>query len=110
MSDSNLKTRLEDLVGPEYAYWARYVGAVAGVVGDVYPAGVVAEEKVRFFAQDENGGGAVVLKVRTREGDSATAAVGVVRGIEGLGKVGKRKKCREGYRRKVVLIWTCDLE
>lgn len=112
MSDSNLKTRLEDLVGPELAYWSRYTGAVAGVVGDVYPAGRIGEEKIRFFATDENAGSgaAVVLKVRTREGDPASEGVMVQRGIEGLGKIGKRRKCREGYRRKVALLWTKDLE
>ncbi|KAH8155166.1 uncharacterized protein LAJ45_00175 [Morchella importuna] len=109
VSDSNLKTQLEDLVGPEFAYWARYCGAVAGVVGDVYPAGIVGDvERLRFFAYDE--GAVVVLKVRTRGGDERAEAVMVARGIEGLGKVGKKKKCREGYRRKVALIWGRDLE
>lgn len=112
MADSNLRVQLEDLVGPELAYWSRYIGAVAGVIGDVYPAGRVLEDKIRFFATDENAGNtaAVVLKVRTRSGDPATEAAMVQRGIEGLGKIGKRRKCREGYRRKVALLWTRDLE
>lgn len=111
VSDSNLKTRLEDLVGPEFAYWSRYCGAVAGVVGDLYPAGIVGEERIRFFAHDESAGAGtpVVLKVRTRKGDPSAEAVMVAKGIEGLGKVGKKKKCREGYRRKVILMWSRDL-
>ncbi|RPA95878.1 Ppx-GppA-domain-containing protein [Choiromyces venosus 120613-1] len=115
VSDSNLKTRLEDLVGPELAYWARYLGAIARVVGSVYPTGVIREEKLRFFATDVIGGavvggGAIVLKVAIRDGDPSTAAIMVIEGIKDLAKIGKKKRNREGYRRKVVLNLVRDLE
>jgi retrograde regulation protein 2 len=114
VSDSNLKTRLEDLVGSEFAFWSRYLGAVAGVVGGVYPNGIINEEKIRFFAQDsgahDGGSGAIQLKVAIRENGPATAALMVHSAIENLAKLGKRKRTREGFRRKVVLNLVRDLE
>ncbi|PUU76938.1 Ppx/GppA phosphatase family-domain-containing protein [Tuber borchii] len=111
VSDSDLKTRLQDLVGPELAYWARYLGAIARVVGNVYPAGIIGEEKLRFFATDEMANtGAIILKVAIREDDPATSAIMVMDSIKDLGKVGKKKKNREGFRRKVALNLVRDLE
>ncbi|CAZ83208.1 unnamed protein product [Tuber melanosporum] len=110
VSDSNLKTRLQDLVGPELAYWARYLGAIARVVGNVYPAGIIGEEKLRFFATDEMANtGAIMLKVAIREDDPATSAVMVMDSIKNLAKVGKKRN-REGFRRKVALNLVRDLE
>jgi len=111
VSDSNLKTRLQDLVGPELAYWARYLGAIARVVGNVYPTGIIGEEKLRFFATDEMANtGAIILKVAIREDDPATCAIMVMDSIKGLAKVGKKKKNRDGFRRKVTLNLVRDLE
>ena len=111
VSDSNLKTRLQDLVGPELAYWARYLGAIARVVGNVYPTGIIREEKLRFFATDEMANtGAIILKVAIREDDPATSAIMVMDSIMDLAKVGKKKRNRDGFRRKVALNLVRDLE
>ncbi|RPB29115.1 Ppx-GppA-domain-containing protein [Terfezia boudieri ATCC MYA-4762] len=43
------------LVGGEDAWWARYVGSVAALIGEVFPSGRMhgEEEQIRFFAQDD---------------------------------------------------------
>lgn len=45
------------LVGGENTWWARYVGHVAALIGEVYPSGKTrgdpVQEQIRFFAQDE---------------------------------------------------------
>lgn len=45
------------LVGGENTWWARYVGYVAALIGEVYPSGRTrgdpVQEQIRFFAQDE---------------------------------------------------------
>ncbi|KAL7269835.1 retrograde regulation protein 2 [Rhizina undulata] len=118
VSDSTLKARLEDLVGPELSYWSRYTGSVACVIGNVFPTGKIRPpsygeaERIRFFAQDEvngNGKNGIILKVQIKKDDPATEAVMVVKSIEDLGKIGKRKRCRDGYRRKVHLNLVRDL-
>jgi retrograde regulation protein 2 len=105
---------LEDLVGPELAFWSRYLGAIAGVVGGVYPNGIINDERIRFFATDEGGSdgglGAIHLKVAVRENDPATAAIMVHDAIKGLRKIGKKKRNRAGFRRKVALNLVRDLE
>ncbi|KAL1954228.1 hypothetical protein VTO42DRAFT_1508 [Malbranchea cinnamomea] len=44
--------RMQQLVSMEEAWWCRYLGRVASLVGDVYPAGVVreGEERIEFEA------------------------------------------------------------
>lgn len=45
------------LIGGENTWWARYVGHVAALIGEVYPSGRTrgdpVTEQIRFFAQDE---------------------------------------------------------
>lgn len=54
-SAQGLREGFVRLVGGEDAWWARYVGAVAALIGEVFPSGRVRgeEEQIRFFAQDE---------------------------------------------------------
>lgn len=40
IAETGFKERLESLVGEELAWWAKYVGAVAGAVGSVFPVGI----------------------------------------------------------------------
>lgn len=114
MSDSNLKFRLADILGPNLTFWSRYLGTVAAVVGGVYPNGVIDDEKIRFFAHDEEqeggGLGRIHLKVTIRENDPSTAAVMVHSSIKDLAKIGDRKKSRGIFRRTVILNLVKDLE
>jgi retrograde regulation protein 2 len=112
VSDSTLKSRLQQLVGGEMEFWCRYLGAVAGVVGAVYPGGVLVgdEERVRFYGEDSGQGEKKVvgLIVRFIEGDAVTEGVMVGREVETVEKVGKKKRCGT-FRRKVEVAVERDL-
>jgi retrograde regulation protein 2 len=113
VSDSNLKTRLQELVGSELEFWCRYLGAVAAVVGAVYPAGVLVgnEERVRFFGEERSGGGkeGVLLRIRFADGDPVTDSVCVGAEVERIEKVGKKKRCGT-FRRKIDVVIERDLD
>jgi len=113
VSDSTLKQRLCRLVGSEMEFWCRYLGAVAGVIGSVYPAGVVldSEERVRFFGEDMHVGEkqSVLLRVRFCDRDPLTEGVIVGKEVEAVEKVGKKKRCGT-FRRKVEVIVARDLD
>lgn len=111
--DSTLKQRLSNLVGSEMEFWCRYLGAVAGVIGSVYPAGVILdnEERVRFFGEDMNTGEkqTVLLSVRFCDGDPLTDGAMVGKEVEAVEKVGKKKRCGT-FRRKIAVIVVRDLD
>ncbi|KAA8904963.1 Ppx/GppA phosphatase family-domain-containing protein [Sphaerosporella brunnea] len=112
VSDPSLKSRLQELVGSELEFWSRYLGAVAAVVGAVYPAGILIanEERVRFFGEDRTGkSDSVLLRVRFRDADPVTDGVGVGQELEKIEKVGKKKRCST-FRRKVEVIVERDLD
>ncbi|KAF8541458.1 Ppx/GppA phosphatase family-domain-containing protein [Trichophaea hybrida] len=98
--------------GGEMEFWCRYLGAVAGVVGAVYPGGVLVrdEERVRFYGEDSGAGEKKVvgLVVRFAEGDAVTEGVMVGREVEAIEKVGKKKRCGT-FRRKVEVAVERDL-
>lgn len=110
--DSNLQIRLSMLVGGELEFWARYIGAVAGLVGAVYPAGVIlkGEDRITFWVEeraprDKEGAwkdGQVMLEVRGRGKDEVLKSV-LDEGLKEIEKVGKKKKCVMGWRKKVVV-------
>jgi len=70
--------RLLQLLGPQMAWWCMYYGKIAGVVGEVYPAGVVREghENVKFEAKwasdgkDDLAAGEVRLKTKDEKESS----------------------------------------
>lgn len=43
-NDAAFWQRLIELIGPEAAWWALYFGRIGAILGQVYPAGVVADE------------------------------------------------------------------
>jgi len=112
-TDEDFLARTRALVGDELSWWTKYVGAVAGLVGEVYPGGLVrvGEERmevegrwkagVKGKSVDEVG---IEVVVRVREGEEGSAEGGV----RALEKVGKRKnwvggKERYGFRVGVVV-------
>lgn len=102
-TDADFLARLRRLVGPALDWWARYLGAVARLVGDVYPAGVVDEAASRLRLAARVGKG-VVLEVAFL-GDGAAAAAGDCdKALRAVEKVGKKKNWvggREGWGLKV---------
>lgn len=83
---------LEAYAGAEVAWWARYVGAVGALLGNVYPAGVVAEERLRLRCEAAAAGRikrlGLLVTFRGMDADEEASFQGDVRGIE---KVGKKK-------------------
>ncbi|KAL9009678.1 MAG: hypothetical protein Q9173_005314 [Seirophora scorigena] len=39
--DEHFISRMQEVVGPRASWWAKYIGRAAGVIGDLFPAGVV---------------------------------------------------------------------
>lgn len=103
--DKEFLVRMREVVGGELGWWARYVGAVAGLVGGVYPGRVVrvgrerveVEGRWKEAAKGKRAGEmGIEVVVRVKEGDGALVEVGV----RALEKVGKRRNWsggREGY-------------
>ena len=103
-----LQNRLRALLTRQEVWWCSYVGAVAKLVGDVYPAGVIRKERIgvvsaRWMAGLGKKGmmDGVRLVVRVREEGEAMTERGVLReAVERVERVGKKKNwvvCREGY-------------
>jgi retrograde regulation protein 2 len=42
------QTHLSQIVSPQEAWWCKYLGRVAALVGDIYPAGVLSGSCIRF--------------------------------------------------------------
>ena len=92
---------LAGLLGREEAWWAKYIGRVAGVLGEVYPAGWE-EKRVEVESWIGEGKKGPRLEVRFRaEGEWRAVLEEEVGAVE---KVGKRKNWsggREGWGLKV---------
>ncbi|PKY03109.1 MFS general substrate transporter [Aspergillus campestris IBT 28561] len=91
-------------VSREEAWWARYLGRVAAIVGDVYPAGRVNGERVRIDTEWE-----VIVKKKGRVDVlvvKVTCEDGVVGGGgERLEKLGKKKNWEGGYGVKIGVVF-----
>ncbi|KAF3939779.1 hypothetical protein ABW19_dt0210478 [Dactylella cylindrospora] len=63
--------------------------------------------KISFFARDQERKEHldIVLRVRVVNGDPDTGAIMVKKAVEDVEKVGKKKNCGKGFRRKVVVFW-----
>ena len=99
----SLQDRLRALLSKQEVFWCIYLGSVAKLVGDVYPAGRIRTPRLAFDAEWKGGLGkkgldeGVKLTVRIREKDPMTdneSFTDAIRKIEGVGK----KKNRVGGR------------
>ncbi|KAH0565331.1 hypothetical protein GP486_001275 [Trichoglossum hirsutum] len=118
VADPSLLHRLQQLVGAELSWWCKYIGYVAALIGDVYPAGVldaIAPPRIllqaKIKSEDATGKSRVTLKVkvRTRLGDPATAALVVQKSIEDLSTPGKKKEWVREWGMKVNVVAKNDL-
>ncbi|RAH49020.1 putative MFS transporter [Aspergillus brunneoviolaceus CBS 621.78] len=112
-TDEAYQRQLVRCVSREEAWWSRYLGRVAALVGDVYPAGREPEEgrwRVRFetewSAVVKKQGREVrdVLHLTVRRGDAATTSMLqeiLTDRADGLEKVGKKKNWVHGRGVKV---------
>ena len=105
----DLVTRLQQVVTPQEGWWAGYLGAVAALIGNIYPSGRIPEGKegprVKVKAKWAEGLGkkgleiGVKLTVWCKEGDVVTGKEAGMRGwVEDVEKIGKRKR-REALER-----------
>lgn len=92
-SDEQFKRSLEQLVeSPWTLWWINYIGAVAGLIASVYPAGIVGDERLSLDAKwdrDEKQRPVIVLNARI-----SADVDGEVFGAESkaIEKTGKRKR------------------
>ena len=88
---------LEKLVGAERAWWAKYLGTLAGAIGATYPSGRIAEQRLRLTTQwkykDEDYGLKVKIDLMKVDNDSGPEPTW----ITDLEKLGKPKHCVEGF-------------
>ncbi|KAE9994434.1 hypothetical protein Vi05172_g10294 [Venturia inaequalis] len=104
-SDVQFYNLLCDLLEPSAAWWCKYYGKVAGVASQVYPAGVVNDEKVSFSSrwtehetkQGKKHGHLLQVTVDLGKDDaSILQAEGLQKSIKGLSKLGKKKAWHKG--------------
>jgi len=111
-SDELFKRNLEQIVESRWTlWWINYIGAVAALVSEVYPAGFVedGEDRLRIqgkWDRDEKGRSALVLQVCFGQGMDKAAFGKAVKAVE---KVGKKKrwiggKDGDGHRVEVVVV------
>ena len=102
-----LQNRLCALLTRQEVWWCSYVGVVAKLVGDIYPAGVIRTTRIEIVSAKWMPGlgkkgmmDGVKLKVRVKEGAAMTEK-GVFREmvarVEAVGKKKNRVGGREGY-------------
>ncbi|KAL9119843.1 MAG: hypothetical protein Q9187_003596 [Circinaria calcarea] len=63
-ADSDFLEKMQQLVGANEAWWAKYIGRLAQGVGECYPAGMKGESRLRLQAKWESKGGAAVVVVK----------------------------------------------
>ncbi|KAI4121191.1 MAG: hypothetical protein LQ347_006930 [Umbilicaria vellea] len=106
-SDVDFLARMQEIVGVEQSWWAKYVGSLAAIIGEVHPAGVIreGEERVKFrcrWGSSDKGKDILQVDVGLRE---RVGIAGVRPGwADELEKVGKKKNWvggREGCGWKV---------
>lgn len=105
-SDSQFYKLLCELLEPSAAWWCKYYGQVAGVAAQVYPAGVVNDEKVSFSAKWAENEAKHEKKHHIRalnvtidlgkDDPSVLQAEGLQKSIKGLSKLGKKKNWHKG--------------
>lgn len=98
--DADFYKRLLELLKPSAAWWCKYYGKVAGLVAQVYPAGVVNDEKVTFTAHwaehetklERKHGHRLLITVNLSKDDqSILQAEGLQKSLKGISKLGRKK-------------------
>ena len=96
----SLQDRLRQLLSREEVWWCKYLGEVAGLVGEVYPAGRIDAEEPRLKFQAEWAGQqgrkgsdeGIRLAILTRKaGDPVTVSAVLAGMVQGIEHVGKKK-------------------
>jgi len=112
-TDHDFLRRLREILVEDEVWWARYLGAVARLIGDAYPAGVVREGSRRLEVVGRDGGDRMLLDVRFSGRHARAAAEDAAKAVKAIEKVGKRKNWvggpgREGWGIKVEVSVAVD--
>lgn len=97
--NSNTQQRLRAILTPQEVFWANYLGALALLVGDVYPAGQVnsKQPRLQFHTRWASGLGkkgmqdGVALVIKCRKEDHMTSPAVLNHSIREVEAVGKKK-------------------
>ncbi|ETN39541.1 uncharacterized protein HMPREF1541_05767 [Cyphellophora europaea CBS 101466] len=96
--------RLRGVLSPQEGWWAEYLGVVAGLLGEVYPAGRVGTKaRLKVASQWAEGLGkkglyqGVRVRLRGREGEEVLKRETLTALVEGWEKVGKKKHWVRGF-------------
>ena len=93
----SLQARLRQLLTPQEVFWCNYIGTIAKLIGDVYPAGKIVEKRLGFAAKWSEGLGkkglaqGVALTIHARQDDPMTLPAVLREAIERTEAVGKKK-------------------
>lgn len=95
----NYQTRLRSILTHQEVFWANYLGALAAIVGNIYPAGHIdsARPRIKFSAHWTDGLGkkglnqGVILELQCQREDPMTAPIALNPPVNELEKVGKKK-------------------
>lgn len=102
----SLRDRLRQLLSGQEVWWCNYLGHVAGLVGDVYPAGRIEGERLQLRAEWAGGLGkkgvdqGIRLVIMTKAGDPMTSPGTLREALHAIEDVGKKKHWvggREGF-------------
>ena len=98
--DADVKLHLAEILTPEEVWWCKFIGTVAWLVGEVYPAGIIEEKqpRLKFASRWATGLGkkgkktGVSLTVSIPEkGDAMTKKQTMENDVRTIEKVGKKK-------------------
>ncbi|KAL1966333.1 hypothetical protein VTN77DRAFT_4686 [Rasamsonia byssochlamydoides] len=100
-AEQSFQSRLRRFVSPQEAWWCQYLGRVATLIGDVYPAGRISDREWRIqfhaswqqvFKKKQGTTDALCLKVTVNEVVSqAVTRDSLQDAVERIEKIGKRK-------------------
>lgn len=105
--DESFYQRLMALVGAEIAWWCSYPGRIGAVIGEVYPAGVVSQTKVKMEARWSEGKKGAQLDIDVdfgRDEEGTAQSIGVMKALKQVEKVGKKKNWPGGSGYKISLV------
>lgn len=112
---TGFRDRLSQLLRLDEVWWAHYLGRIAALIAEIYPAGVVREKRVAFEARWERLVGkngltdvGLQLEVRTPEAvwnQGADNYAGAIKEIEKLGKKKNRSGGEKGHGVPVEVQW-----
>jgi retrograde regulation protein 2 len=101
-TDSEFKTQMTTLLGPELAWWARYLGQLAKLLGQIHPAGVYTPLLVGPKAEYRGDVLRLDLQIARQAATPKSLLLECFEDIEAVGK----KKNREGFGSKIVVTPT----